>query len=149
MKKEWLFVLICHIVNWLVFSATDYLAEEWDAGMPMFILLYGVAFFNLAVYIVRDVKCKKGRCATAKEMLIFSAEWLGIGSVLGCVICLLVFRNKWIVLQAVGGFENFLNGIEYALFGIGLVPAAWVFVLIWNLCRFVYYRTGKRRIPIK
>lgn len=29
MKKEWLFVLICHIVNWLVFSATDYLAEEW------------------------------------------------------------------------------------------------------------------------
>lgn len=134
------YVLISHIVSWMLFSATDYLAEEWTTQDAMAVFLFSVAFLNLAAYIIRDLKIRKGRAADAKEMLVFSAEWLGIGGLLSVLVCLLVFQNRWIVEQAVGGFENFLNGLEYLVFAVFLVFFSLIFIILWNVCRWLYYR---------
>lgn len=134
------YVLISHIVSWMLFSATDYLAEEWTTQDAMTVLLFSVAFLNLAAYIIRDLKIRKGRAAGAKEMLVFSAEWLGIGGLLSALVCLLVFQNRWIVEQAVSGFENFLNGLEYPIFAVFLVFFSLIFIILWNVSRWLYYR---------
>lgn len=138
------YVLISHIVSWMLFSATDYLAEEWTTQDAMAVFLFSVAFLNLAAYIIRDLKIRKGRAADAKEMLVFSAEWLGIGGLLSVLVCLLVFQNRWIVEQAVGGFENFLNGLEYPVFAVFLVFFSLIFIILWNVCRGLYYRVRRR-----
>lgn len=140
---EVVYVLICHVISWMLFSATDYLSENGGTQDAMAVFLLGAVFLNLAAYILRDFRVRKGRAAHTKEMIFFSAAWLGVGGILGFLVCMLVFQNRWIVKQGVGGFENFLNGLEYPVFAVFLVLITWIFIILWNVCRWLYCR-GRR-----
>ncbi len=52
------------------------------------------------------------------------------GLILGFLIGVLVTNEMWIVPQATGGWEHFLNGIEYMMFAITLAGIPFVAVVM-------------------
>ena len=52
------------------------------------------------------------------------------GLILGFLIGVLVTNEMWIVPQATGGWEHFLNGIEYMMFAITLAGIPFVAVVL-------------------
>ena len=52
------------------------------------------------------------------------------GLILGFLIGVLVTNEMWIVSQATGGWEHFLNGIEYMMFAITLAGIPFVAVVM-------------------
>ena len=50
--------------------------------------------------------------------------------ILGFLIGVLVTNGMWIVPQATGGWEHFLNGIEYMMFAITLAGIPFVAVVL-------------------
>lgn len=137
--------LICfavQLVCWLMFTFADFLEEEYNNTILFGPMVIGLPIATFALYIAfRKWFYEKLKPGVA-DVAIFLANWLIVAIILLVPITLMTCNwNNWIVHQATGGWENFLNGIEYPLFGIfygGTVPiAVIIFEVVLLLIRVI------------
>ena len=138
------FIFLLNMIYWILISLGDWVDEHEHDG-TLLVVCFVVSLLTVAgIYVLRDLSRRKGCAATWREMLIFVIQWVGIGSLFGIGVNILVIKNHWIVYQEQVGWENFLNGIEYAIsfFGFAVVPSA--VILLYNFGRWMYYRLKNR-----
>ncbi|MCQ2497214.1 MAG: hypothetical protein MJ131_11560 [Lachnospiraceae bacterium] len=138
-------VFAANLAGWAVFSLLDWFTEsDFSFYTPIgeYVFLAGVLFS--IIYMIIHIRKNKGQRGSAKEVLKDTGLWLGASVLLGVVIVTLVINNVWIVHQATGGWENFLNGIEYFLFG--MLWAGEPLLLIWlyyGIRALIFYRMNE------
>lgn len=134
----WFFSLITNIIGWTIFTFSDYLEETGNGDSFMWIVLWGVPSVVGLAYIVRNLMVRKEGADTVKECLKNAGKWLLVSGVIGVGIHVALAFDLWFVKQATGGWENFLNGIEYALFALFLTGGVFVVIILWNILRWLY-----------
>ena len=112
------YIFLANLIGWAGISLLDMASEKGHDGLPMNVYIFAAGFIVAAIYILIDLIRVKECPASFRRILILTGEWIGTGLALGVPITVLVGNNKWIIPQAQGGWEHFLNGIEYGLFGI-------------------------------
>lgn len=117
-------------------SCFDWIEEMYQRDYTMivtFALLIGMGVF----YIIYQINTGDIQ-DTFPRKLKYKFIWLAMGAAFGGVIGTLAVNNMWIVPQAQGGWENFLNGIEYWIFGILFVGGVTVEWFIFDLAVWIY-----------
>lgn len=61
-----------------------------------------------------------------------------VSGVFSVIINVAVINEWWFIKQATGGWENFLNGIEYFGFALFLTGGVLVVIILWNILRWLY-----------
>jgi len=120
-KKMWRFCLILNTLEWVLFLFADYLEEYHgmhDAPWMVILFLLLTTFLGSAVLLIRNRK-EIAKNKPWRYPLILSGIWFVV--IGACVLLELVFCMLEIepIRQNTTGWENFLNGIEYALFPFG------------------------------
>lgn len=134
------FIILLNMIYWMLISLGDWVEEHNKHDGTLLLVFFAVSLLTVSgIYILRDLGRRKGCAATWREMLIFAIQWVGIGSLFGIGVNILVITNHWIVYQAQGGWENFLNGIEYAVCFLGFAAAPCAAILLYNYGRWMYY----------
>lgn len=114
-------VVVTQAIGWGIISLVDFYTEitRNDVIYPA---VFGVPAMCLVLYLILRRKIY-GVQASRLEKWKFIGIWFGVSLMLGVMITFMTCEwNNWIVHQATGGWENFLNGIEYPLFGIIFGP---------------------------
>ncbi len=107
-----------HVLSWGLFSLEDYLWEYVDSG-DYFFSFWGMPIIACILYFYFRKRIFRLQSITWKGNAVFFLIWFVVSLVFGFVITLMTCEyNNWIVRQHTGGWEYFLNGIEYPLFGI-------------------------------
>lgn len=135
-KKTTCMYFICNLVGWSVITCFDWMEEKYHQNYTM-IGIFALSIIIGVLYIIYQIKTGDIKEAFLQK-LMYKFIWLAMGAVFGFVIGILVADNKWIVPQAQGGWENFLNGIEYWIFGVffvGVVAVAW---FLFDMAVWIY-----------
>lgn len=135
--------ILINFISWGIFTFFDFLDEhyiEYSGYNGIFIfampVIIGILYFVLRFKgIVNNVGIKK--------RIINFLIWILTSGVISSYISFLALGNSWIVHQNTGGWENFLNGIEYPFFGFLLIVITLVLFIISDIICFIIYR--KRR----
>lgn len=131
MRKNILIVFIIQVILWFLFSVSDYLEENSMFNDASFLLVIISSITIIILYFIfrddfyYDVRIKKW-----KELICLWFIWLVQCTIFGSIISSLALNNTWIVHQATGGWEHFLNGIEYPVFAIILALISVLIVFI-------------------
>lgn len=132
--------IVTQTIGWGILSLVDYYTEVTRNDV-IYPVVFGLPAICLVLYFIFRGKIYDGQTSGAEKWK-FIGIWFGISLILGLIITFMTCEwNNWIVHQATGGWENFLNGIEYPLFGIifgpflslivGLFEAVIALVKIW------------------
>lgn len=138
-------IMVTFILAWSFFTFSDYCEENhlfyYDAMMMISMLVIPVIIPIL--YLVFEKYINSAEMSRAKNTLAIMGIWLCINAITSFFVLNMVNNDKWIVTQARGGWENFLNGIEYMIFPffLGLIPI--IIVAIWRLISLIYYKVKK------
>lgn len=141
-------ILIAFILAWSLFTFSDYCEENlllyYDALMGISLCVIPVIIGML--YLIFEKRINSAKISKAMNTWAIIGVWIGINTITGFIVCYMVSYNKWIVKQATGGWENFLNGIEYFIFPffLGIIPI--IIVAIWRLISFIYNNAKKSKI---
>jgi len=105
-------------VCWMAFSVGDLWDEMYNTPMwELFFFVLPAA--TMVLYFIFRKKIYEKEIPGVLDVVILIINWLIVATLLGVLITYMTCDwNNWIVKQATGGWENFLNGIEYPLFGI-------------------------------
>lgn len=138
MRKTAAFFTVGNVAAWWVMTLLDYLEEIENINLdqtPAALFFWAAPAIMILAYIIflRKVGYRENTALPDaasgepgwkpldekgwKYKVLTKLMWLGICAVFTFVITILVCMNLWIVPQAQGGWENFLNGIEYPIFG--------------------------------
>ncbi len=134
----WIFSFVANLIGWTILTFSDYLDETTTNGVYMMNVIWGVPALVCVAYIIWDLMQRKEGADTIKECLKRAGKWLLVSGVIGVVINIAVADEWWLVKQATGGWENFLNGIEYALFALFLTGGVFLIIILWNILRWLY-----------
>lgn len=132
MKKDFLMLFITQVIAWFLFTLSDLIDEhssEYTEGFALFIICSAIV---VLYFVFRDDFYKDVRIKKWKELICLLFIWLVQCAIFGGIISSLALNNTWIVHQATGGWEHFLNGIEYPVFAIILALLS-VFILFIEL----------------
>lgn len=165
MKKTGIFFLLCQFTGWFFFTIYDFIDEMGRGGgqyaleelvfvfnliLPFVIIWAYILFMNKAKYraavtpegepVWRPLDEKGWKYKALSKLL-----WLGIGVLFLLVFYFLSEKDLWIVPQATGGWENFLNGIEYYVFGILSPLVCLAGFLLYDIGRGVFRWYRKRK----
>ena len=138
-------MMVAFMLAWSFFTFSDYCEENhlfhYDAMMTIGLLVVPVIIPIL--YLVFEKHINSVIMSRAKNTLAIMGIWLVINAVIGFAVSVMINNNKWIVKQATGGLENFLNGIEYMIFPffLGIIPI--IIVAIWRLICLIYHKVKK------
>jgi len=136
----WLFSFIANLAGWTIFSFSDYLEETGNDGSFMAVVAWGIPALVGIAYIVRNMLERRERAYTIKECLKNAGKWFLVSGMFGVVINALLINEWWFIKQATGGWENFLNGIEYALFALFLTGGVLGVIVLWNILYWIYWK---------
>ena len=134
----WIFCIVANIIGWLIFTFSVYLEETGNNDSFMWFVFWGVPVVVGLAYIVRNLMVRKEGADTVKECLKNAGKWLLVSGVIGAGINVALAFDLWFVKQATGGWEHFLNGIEYALFTMFLTGEVLAVIILWNILRWLY-----------
>ncbi|MBR6536518.1 MAG: hypothetical protein IKT67_04900 [Lachnospiraceae bacterium] len=134
----WIFSIVANVIGWAIFTFSDFLEETGNESSFMGFVFWGVPAAVGLAYIIRNLMVRKEGPDSVKECLKNAGKWLLVSGVIGVGINVAVIFDRWFVKQATGGWENFLNGIEYALFALFLTGGVLVVIILWNILRWLY-----------
>ena len=134
----WIFSIMANVIGWAIFTFSDYLEENGNGDSFMWIVLWGVPVAVGLAYIIRNLMVRKEGPDSIKECLKNAGKWLLVSGVIGVGINVAVINEWWFIKQAIGGWENFLNGIEYALFALFFTGGVLGVIILWNILRWLY-----------
>lgn len=114
-------VIATQAIGWGIISLVDFYTEVTRNDV-IYPVVFGLPAVCLLLYLLFR-KQVYGVQASGVDKCKFIGIWFGASLMFGLIITFMTCKwNKWIVHQATGGWENFLNGIEYPLFGIIFGP---------------------------
>ena len=129
MKRTAEIYLICNLVGWTLMTFADWIEETYNQHLPEDICILGLSIVLFLSYIIYQIFLGEIRETFGKKV-VYKLMWLGIGTLFSIVIGYLALNNTWIVPQDQIGWEHFLNGIEYVVFGMLFV---WANAIVWFL----------------
>lgn len=126
-------VTVTQIICWIIFVFGDYLSETVSNDILLYTALLLLPVIIPIAYLIFQKKVHydsvPGWVNTLTVLLVWGVENLIFGRI---IIAL------QIVPQAYGGWEHFLNGIEYLMFPLFNIALAVIIVSFWNLVVFIY-----------
>lgn len=135
-KKTTYMYLICNLVGWSVITCLDWIEEQYNQDYTM-LVTFALSIIMGVLYIIYQINTGDIK-ESFLQKLKYKFIWLGIGAVFGGLIGTLACSNMWIVPQAQGGWEHFLNGIEYWVFGLFFVGAVAVVWFVFDMAVWIY-----------
>jgi len=142
MKRKYLYITT--LILWIMLCFSDFLEENFTYSVLMNYVLDISGMLAGIVYIVADLTLMHIGAAKFKEILINSLIWVGMAAGISFCIELLMEWDLWIIPQATGGWEHFLNGIEYIAFPIIYVVESLPIYWLYNLIRFAINKIRKK-----
>ncbi len=139
----WIFSFVANLIGWAILTFLDYMDETTVYGVYMLRVIWGVPALVGVAYIIRNLMQRKDGADSIKECMKNAGKWLLISGVFGVVINVAVANESWVIKQATDGWENFLNGIEYALFALFMTVGVFAMIIFWNILRWLYGKIRK------
>ncbi len=118
-KKTTILYLIIHILSQGLFMLADFIEEKYNESIFLPIGFLGIPIILFVFYLIFQFAFKQYKEQYGKKM-IYNLLWFSIGTIISIIVCYLIFELDFPVHQARGGWENFLNGIEYMILGLML-----------------------------
>lgn len=144
-RKNAITFLLVQLIAWAGFTMVDFI-EETTSNNFEDIAVFGIPIAVVAVYAFVRKQNWQPDLKYGKRVALILLYWLGMTAGVTAVVMKLIDQDKWIVYQAAGGWEHFLNGLEYAVFGIMLAVIPIVLVSVGELLVWVIIK-GKRKSP--
>lgn len=144
-RKNAITFLLVQLIAWAGFTMVDFI-EETTSNNFEDIAVFGIPIAVVAVYAFMRKQNWQPDLKYGKRVALILLYWLGMTAGVTAVVMKLIDQDKWIVYQAAGGWEHFLNGLEYAVFGIMLAAIPIVLVSVGELLVWVIIK-GKRKSP--
>ncbi|MBD5510495.1 MAG: hypothetical protein HDR08_04490 [Lachnospiraceae bacterium] len=144
-RKNAITFLLVQLIAWAGFTMVDFI-EETTSNNFEDIAVFGIPIAVVAVYAFMRKQNWQPDLKYGKWVALILLYWLGMTAGVTAVVMKLIDQDKWIVYQAAGGWEHFLNGLEYAVFGIMLAVIPIVLVSVGELLVWVIIK-GKRKSP--
>lgn len=145
--KKTVLCLVVHIISWGLLTFCDWMEETRGEDLFGYVALITPLVLTVLYFCLRK-KLYGASEISMRHVLQLCGIWLVISCAFGVLLTMLVVRwNRWIVHQAHEGWDNFLNGIEYPLFGflLGVLPLIAV-ILGEVIIRIVQkYFVGRRK----
>lgn len=139
----WIFSFVTNLIGWAILTFSDYLDEATSGGGYTMSVIWGVPVLVAIAYIIRNLVQRNEGADTIKECLKNAGKWLLVSGVFSVIINVAVADEWWFIKQATGGWENFLNGIEYLLFALFLTGGVLGVIILWNIVRWLYGKIRK------
>lgn len=144
-RKNVITILLVQLVAWAGITMVDFVEEITSKDFEVIAIL-GIPIAAAVVYAFVRKRNWEPDLKYGKWIALTLLGWLGMTAGITTVVMMLVNRNNWIVPQARGGWEHFLNGIEYGLFGIMLAVIPIVLILAGELLAWSIAKC-KRKSP--
>lgn len=141
MKQSIRLYIIMNLAAWALFSLVDYIEETTNNDFEVVALIF-LLVIVCVTYCIFEFKTERLR-RPFKEKAIDKLIWIGISSAFAVLICYLLLNNIWIVKQAQGGWEHFLNGVEYVFLAFSLIAICGPFFFIFDIGVWIYQRRKK------
>lgn len=144
-RKNVITILLVQLIAWTGITMVDFVEETTSKDFEAIAIL-GIPIAAAAVYAFVRKGNQEPDLKYGKWIALTLLGWLGMTAGITTVVMLLVNRNNWIVPQDREGWEHFLNGMEYGLFGIMLAAIPIVLILTgellaWSIAKY------KRKSP--
>lgn len=143
MKKKILLSLIAQLICWSIMTLADYMEETYNDSYNVAVV-FAVPLICVILYIIFRKWIYDNQIVRLKDVAIICAAWMICGLILGFLIGVLVTNEMWIVPQATGGWEHFLNGIEYMMFAMTLAGIPFVAVVLIEVVIGIGKLAGER-----
>ena len=144
-RKNAITILLVQLIAWAGFTITDFVEEITSNDFEL-IAAFGIPIAVVVIYALMRKQNWQPGLKYGKWVALILLYWLAMTLGVTVVVMRLVNQNKWIVPQATGGWENFLNGLEYYLFGIMLAVIPIVLILVGELLVWCIIKC-KRKSP--
>ncbi len=142
-------VLFFNIVAWTLLTISDAIEEQKDSGQSItWLLVYAMPIMMCILFVICEVKGLVNG-ASAKGKVTNIIIWFVCGSIFSVVIGMSVNNNNWIVKQATGGWEHFLNGIEYMIMGVLWTIGCTIVFIIVYIIEWIIDRIHKKNCKNK
>ncbi len=137
--KSILVLTLVQLLLWAGFTGLDWLEEYRGLTSDVYVVYYFVVPVLAAVLYLRFRRAlHTERWKSWQNTLLCLAIWIAETAAIGLWIGSLVNYNRWIVPQDVGGWGNFLNGIEYMLLPFFIAGIPLILVPLWCLGTWLY-----------
>lgn len=133
--------IIMNLAAWALFSLVDYIEETTNDDFEVVALIF-LPVIVCVTYCIFELKTER-LTRPFKEKAIDKLIWIGISSAFAVLVCYLLSNNIWIVKQAQGGWEHFLNGAEYVFLACCLIAICGAFFFIFDIGVWIYLRRKK------
>lgn len=130
MRRNLLICFIIQFIGWCILTFSDYLEEKDYCNFNTAVIRM-VPLICVVLYTIFRKWIYKYNLPGVKSVAKLCFSWLIYEIIFGISFYMLLNEGLWIVPQATGGWENFLNGVEYIVFAfeIGIFPVAWCILL--------------------
>lgn len=137
--KSLKYVIIFQIISWGIFILVDESPFIIKSSAEM-ISIWIVIFLLIVLLLLYFIFSKKVIAKNNYNSIIFNASllilWI-IFSILGIYITLKLVDIGVLHYCSGGGWNCFLNGIEYTLFGFGLLIIVGI-IILWKIIYYCY-----------
>ena len=145
--KKTVVCLVVQVIAWGLLTLCDWLEETRGDDPFGYVVLITPLVLTVLYFCLRKKLYGTGEISM-KQVWQLCGIWFLISCAFGVLLTMLVVHwNVWIVRQAQEGWDNFLNGIEYPLFGflLGALPLISVILgeIIIRIAR--HYFAGRRK----
>lgn len=138
-------VSLAQIVSWAVFILEDFLTETTSFGGDSGSAIISVLVLPLLVsvlYLIFKEKIHMDSIPDWVNTMTVLFTWTAENIFVSTVIANLMGKGKWIIHQADDGWENLLNGIEYAFFPLFNIIAPLAVVALWYFGKWILKKMG-------
>lgn len=133
------YVILFQIISWGIFILVDESPFIIKTSAEMVSILVGI-FLLIILLLLYFIFSKKVIVKNSYNSIIFIASllilWI-IFSILGIYITLKLVDIGVLHYCSGGGWNCFLNGIEYGLFGFGMLIIVGI-IILWNIIYYCY-----------
>lgn len=140
--------VLCNLVAWTLLTLSDFYGERTHNHLEMAVAIV-LPVIMVLVYICYMLISKRIH-ANWKSKLCDKGIWTVVSALFSFIVSFLVGEEVWVVKQATGGWEHFLNGIEYMSFGILFTGGCLIAFLIFDgmvaLIRYIKNKIEENKI---
>ncbi len=144
LKNSAITMTAANIIAWGLFTLGDYYEELRSTDFFYVLVFYAAPIIVSLLYILLRGRIYKDG-VNLKAIAVTSLSWIMISVIFFLVISYLVLNEMWIITQTRGGWEHFLNGIEYPLFGIFFAAIPLIVGLLCELILYIIMKIKSRK----